>query len=474
MRRKLFLTSVVLCLTAAVSAEAQISQFPYKARVVEDGAYVRSGVVNGEPYYPTQRLAKDAVVTVLRHDPGGWYQIEPPEGSFSWVAEEYIRLTTSGHGEVAENSIVAFVGSEFGDETSVWQRLLRSGEEVTILGKKLVDTADGPKSMLKIVPPTREYRWIAGSAVVPVGDGVRQQHDSDPFRVPSNARRPSGSDPISVPDGDVPPIGHQDAAAVRPSPQLARLQQIRSQQQELREIDDRFRSMLLDEPSNWDLDEIESAYRNLQNETSHKPLAGQIDLRFPAIERYRRRHAEYVDFKRLTSQTEQRDAQLLASQYGLGGATAMSNTGDLTASDFDGERISLADATSPTSGIVSDSPAQPSLQPHPDANFLQLRSAEPIADSNTDLQLPSLNIPASSRYIGAGILQRSAASEGETQYVLATPSGRVLAHVAQKGDVDLESYVGQSVGLYGSRQYRSDLKSDFIEASGLEAVKIRR
>ena len=59
-------------------------------------------------------------------------------------------------------------------------------------------------------------------------------------------------------------------------------------------------------------------------------------------------------------------------------------------------------------------------------------------------------------------------------YVLATPSGRVLAHVAPKGDVDLENHVGQSVGLYGSRMYRSDIKSDFIEVSGLEEVKIRR
>ncbi|HLQ45089.1 MAG TPA: SH3 domain-containing protein, partial [Planctomycetaceae bacterium] len=73
----------------ADSAAAQSRQFPYDALIADDDVYARSGP--GQRYYPTSRFRKGEHVTVVRHDPGGWFMIEPPAGSFAWVRQEFVK-----------------------------------------------------------------------------------------------------------------------------------------------------------------------------------------------------------------------------------------------------------------------------------------------------------------------------------------------------------------------------------------------
>ena len=176
------LTAVFLL--SVVPLHAQVNQFPYKARVVKNEVYARSGA--GEAFYPTQLMDRDTIVTVRRHDPGGWFMIDPPKGSFSWIPQKHVRELNSRSGEVIESNVVVFVGSSFGDETHVWQRKMTAGEEVKVIGQRLVDTLQGPKQMLKIYPPAREFRWVPGSAVVPLDSAKLQQRDNDPYLEPSN------------------------------------------------------------------------------------------------------------------------------------------------------------------------------------------------------------------------------------------------------------------------------------------------
>jgi hypothetical protein len=49
-----------------------------------------------------------------------------------------------------------------------------------------------------------------------------------------------------------------------PSHQLQNLKSLRQEQQQLAEIDRRFREMILQDASRWDLDGIENQYRSLQ------------------------------------------------------------------------------------------------------------------------------------------------------------------------------------------------------------------
>lgn len=439
--------AVVIAEFCAQSAHGQIRTFPYEAVVVKDNALVRSG--GSEDYYPTQRLKRDDRVTVHRHDPGGWLAIEPPTGSFSLIRSHYVDRTGPEVGIVREENSIAFVGSEFGDECSVWQRRLSQGTRVTILGEEELDTLSGPRLMYRIVPPARERRWISGDSVVPVDETTRQQHDRDPFTAPS----------LSRPD---PP--RSDASAPQPilSSRLQRIRRIRAEQRKLAEIDQQFRDMLRGNPAGWDLQSVELEYSQLRSSATWRPLAAQIDLRFPAIERYRRRKAEYEDFRRLTSETERRDAELIASQFGGGSASAVDPDTvpvplDVAAAD---PRHSVLDM--PGAAITGRGPRNLSEPP------LRTSDSQGLAGS-PEGSSPG-TIQPGSRYVGAGIVQKMP----EGGYVLTSSSGKRLARLEGNASVVLEEFIGKSVGLHGKRWYRDDIGSDFIEVTGLELVQIRR
>ena len=440
------ITAVVLtCLVTGLGVEhvfAQIQKFPYEAVVVQDDALVRSG--DNEDYYPTMRLRRDDLVTVHREDRGGWLAIEPPAGSFSWIRAKYVERNGADAGTVTEDGVVIFVGSAFEDEASVWQRKATTGERLTVLGEQELLTEAGPRKMYRIAPPVRERRWISGEAVVPVHAATRKQHDEDPFKTPSTVRRRSPRDVDVV---DTPAL---------PSARLQRLQQIRAEQRELAEIDQRFRLMLDGSPATWDLQSLETEYNNLRNSATWRPVAGQIDLRFHAIDRYRQRKAEYEDFKRLTSQTERRDAELLASQFG-----APDESADYLATSP--ERLNTATANPRRSvidmpeALVDDSVLHPDERPPvPDSDFQELR-------------IPPTGVSPASQYIGAGIVRRLP----EGGYVLTSPNGRRLAKLEDTESIRLEEFVGRSVGLHGKRWYRDDISSDYIQVMGLEPVRIR-
>ena len=557
-------------LTATLISNSVIAQnesFPYQARVVVDELYVRSG--SGESWHATQRLTRDAIVTVRRHDPGGWYQITPPEGSFSWVPSRFVNRLSEKEGEIKENNVVAFVGSDFGDETTVWQRSLPSGEKVTIIGERDIDTLSGRQHMFQILPPKLEWRWIPGSGVVPVDEKRRRELDQDPYATPSNAARKNAPGVVANQQGGV-----SDVPAVSPDSQLARLQQIRREQKELADADRQFREMITKDPAQWSLDQIESQYQRLQKSATYKPVAGQIDLRYPAIERYRQRQAEFLDFKRLTSQTEHRDAELLAQlKNGRSASLATivqadslpdSNFNALPASEtvvseFPGDAFSSETSTTDSllpgttvpveimngtdtltpvpqqmipgsdAGVPQETPSSVQITPA-EADHFAAFAAENFAVDNssesvrvTPASYASTELPADAessgssvpetasepsdgvevqnslfasgeiapretpgvsaapidrqnpraRFVGAGIVQRSPASKGESPFVLTTPAGRILARLKPAEDVRIEAYVGQAVGIQGSRWFSEDAKTDIIEVVGLETVRIR-
>lgn len=420
----------------------QIQDFPYQAVVVKDDVLVRSG--GNDEYYPTMRIQRDTVVTVKRHDTGGWYMISPPEGSFNWVPARYVERTSDEAGVISEDHVIAFVGSEFGDEIGVWQGRLAAGTPVEILEQREVDTQNGPQSMFRIAPPARDRRWIPGDAVVPVDQAHQETLDNDPFSTPTAIRRQPS--PV-VANQPMPP---------RPSARLQRIQKIRSEQRRLAEIDNRFRNMIRQNPTTWDLQSLEDAYTQLRDSATWRPVAGQIDLRFPAIDRYLRRQAEYEDFNRLTSETERRDAELLSRRTARhdARATDASMAPELPAFD-----IAAADSVGQL-----DVPGATMTPAESDATPFT-GSSDPIP-----LSVPTPGIRPGSRYIGAGIIQRLP----EGGFVLTSPSGQKLAQVKGNESVDLKEFVGKQVGLHGQRWYREDIQSDFIEATGLEPVRINR
>jgi len=147
---------------AEPSRGEETGRFPYDAYVVTTQALIRSGP--GEDYYVTSRLPQGTKVKVYKEAAGGWLAIEPPPDSFCWVSGE--RLWRTSHadiGEVVGTGAVAWIGSVV-EEISEhrWQVELNPGEQLTLLGEKLVARIDGPGDSLwyRVAPPSGEFRWV--------------------------------------------------------------------------------------------------------------------------------------------------------------------------------------------------------------------------------------------------------------------------------------------------------------------------
>lgn len=489
--RVLAYTACLVLVGLVPAAAAQQGSFPYDAKVVAAETWVRAG--GGAKFYATQRLTAGAIVRVLRHDPGGWYVIDPPEGSFSWIPERFVNQLNAEEGEVREDHVIAYVGSELADESSVFQRRMKAGEKVAILGSKTLDTTSGPQAMLKIKPPARERRWIPGAAVVPVDPARREEAEKNPYEYPPNSQRP---DVVPTPPVDNGTGLATDLPQLDPSDQLQRLQLEKAQRQRLAEIDQRFRDMVLRDVSSWDLDSIERDYRNLQEQMSNRQTAGAVDLRYPAIERYRQRMAQLKDVKQLQSQTEARDAALVARHSGswLMMPSAVRSTASAATAQPDATAVAFENY------LQQQGQQQPGLQVagdgmrNPEAGgFFPPPAEEPItrltADSTTAAADDVGRTPATTtagpaggpkvirpgspenRFVGAGIVQRAPGTAAT--WVLAAPSGKILADLKVSGRLPLEQFEGRQVGVQGSRWSQKE-RRDIIEVTAVEPVRLQQ
>jgi hypothetical protein len=149
---------VLTCLVMFIESSASGDQtFPYKADVAVEGTEVFSGP--GHSYYPTDKLPKGEIVEVYRHDPGGWCVIRPPEGSFSWISDQYVKLGENNLASVAEEGVGAHIGSRLSDAHEQVQVYLHKNETVEILGSRRVP-GSGAQIWHKIAPPKGEFRWV--------------------------------------------------------------------------------------------------------------------------------------------------------------------------------------------------------------------------------------------------------------------------------------------------------------------------
>jgi len=332
---RLFVISWTALSLMPAAASGQIRQFPYEAVIETDGLSIRSGP-GMRKYYATGTLKRGARVMITRHDPGGWYMIAPPQGSFSWIRAEYVDADSDGNGLLNSNNIVVRVGSTLSDSRDIVQRRLSTGDRVKILGEKTVSTEAGQIRMYKITPPRGEYRWIQGRYVTPISQLNRSRRNRDPFARPTQARVPdAASKTITTPGkydsrpqrfsrslaGEKKTSGGTGRSGVRTKPSGSAVrrsgptdEQIATDRQRLRQIDDRFRAIIHQKASHWDFTRLEHDYHALQKSTTIPALASQIDLRFDTLKRYKGIKAEYDSFIRLTSETSRREAELLSLQ----------------------------------------------------------------------------------------------------------------------------------------------------------------
>ncbi|MGD9855043.1 MAG: SH3 domain-containing protein [Planctomycetaceae bacterium] len=468
----------VACYVAPATLFAAQTQFPYQAVVHSDGVVVRSGP--GERYDPTMKLSSGQQITVHRHDPGGWFMISPPPGSFSWINAGYVEATGDGRGVVKAPSqgdglpprVVVWIGSQFTNEHKYFGRQLASGDEVTIIGEEAQPTDKGPVTFYKIEPPRLEYRWVKGDFVRPLSDagGIAPQNPvklqpfdaaaaaNDPFAGPAFVAKNAASPPGFPVQRETTLLEREldraiDTNAVaKAGPDAAQLDQART---ELFQLDDQLRAMLAQGPGQWRLDEMEEAYRVLQ--ASATPgVRGMIETRLETIASRRPIKAEYDTFVAITTRTEQRDAELLSLQN--------SNVNGIPVGP---SAVSLG-IPQPVDGQSNLSAGVP-IAPFANGN------APP--ESGGDITpVPSGPTPPADlgQLDGAGIVSRLPVPRpGVPQHILVAPDGRLLAYLLADRGINLDAYLGQSVGVIGRRSQEAQLRSDLIIVQKLTIVRLQ-
>jgi hypothetical protein len=154
-----------LGLPARSQAPTPPPSFPWEAEVTGTNVYVRSGA--GANWYPTTKLnTGDHVVVIGEHL--GWYKIEPPAGSLSYIDMTSVdRKPGASTATVRQDGTYVRAGSQLPNigQKSSTQLVLKKGATVTITGE-----ADG---FYRIAPPAGAGLYIARQFVRPVPPNLR-------------------------------------------------------------------------------------------------------------------------------------------------------------------------------------------------------------------------------------------------------------------------------------------------------------
>lgn len=508
---------IALITTAAVTTAAvtlcaaplTAREVPFDAIVNGESLLVRSGPGDKE-YYPTQKLERGARVRVIREGYGGWYMIEPPQGSHSWIRAEFVKQRGANKGIITENTVDR-IGSVLNRSDLSIIHKISEGEVVTILGKATMRSGQKSVEMLKIAPPRGEYRYINRRDVVPA-----EEYESQPSLLASSrtdgpassggnaaATGPFG-DPISpgLPESDASlPTGPNEVAlkgfdkrlteadgtrgaessppgfqnlhqlpnsagqgismpgvrfeAPQPlssTPQSAEDQvAIEQAWQNVMQTDAQFRQMLKRPVSQWNLASLKQVYRQSAAQMTSPSLKRQIENRMAAVDRYQKLYADQIAIERILAQTESHDAEIRKSYLANWHSVSTTNP--------------------PTTRILKPRASRPRARPVGQQSGPATLAGSPIAPIPTP-DTAAAGSPA--KFAGAGIVQRSALSRpGVPAYVLLAPDGRVLSYLQPGQGISLDGYIGKSVGITGARGFRRELNADLMIVRGVTPVNLQ-
>lgn len=486
-----------LILGTATAASAQEKKFPYEAMVDLDAEYVRCGP--GPKYYPTDKLARGQTVTVIRHDPGGWAMIAPPPDSFSWIDAAYVQRVEGSRGTLTANNVIVHVGSKLGDERSVYQRTLSKNDGVEILGEAKVETERGPKTMYRIKPPPREYRWIATKALVPASafkggpagaplkpptaplPNIRgpialetelpSQPGDDPFApaIPvSSGPQPTAPPVIAQPLSTGPALGGSSTPAPNGTTPTSQVDPLRAR---FYEIDHRMREMLKRDPLEWNIPGIEHEFAELSKEPLPPNLQSLIQTRLRQLQKHAKMQRDFVELHKLTAETRQRDAQLISLQRQTEDQLRALEKGTIAAPTPQPATPAPKPAVRPT---PTPTPTPTPRQPLP-------RAGQPSGQPVQPPQRPGQPTPATRpappvatpKFDGAGIVQQRN-DEGKPPFAIVAPDGRLLAYLQAPAELDLAPFVNFAMGITGTRAFDESIKADVIQVQGLQPVQLQQ
>ena len=356
---RLLLAVCVSCCGLIASSASGEPTFPYKAFINDENVYIRCGP--GQGYYPTDKFKAGQEVEVYRHDPGGWYAIKPPEGSFSWVSDRFLKPGTEGLAVVTDDRVAARVGSRFSNIRDVVQVRLHKAEVVEVLEAKTA--GNGSRTWYKIAPPSGEFRWVFGKYVDTdyPHDGVRKTS------VAGNAlggADPAASDPADPPPADVQQPADADRSAREgPPPRSTTPEQFR---RELEEIDMELSAMVVEEPTVWEFHEMHQRAETLLDQADTALERGRVRVLINKMTRFediRRRYNKIASMRDTTERSNRRLAGLSRTHHTAGrllpGDGRYDGVGQLirvVSSKLDAPRYALVDDTGEVRCYVTPTP----------------------------------------------------------------------------------------------------------------------
>jgi len=469
-------------LVAQAAGEETI--FPYKACITADDVYVRSGP--GQTYYPTDKLQEGDEVEVYRHDPGGWYAIRPPEGSFTWVSGKYLTQGGNNLAVATEDGVAARVGSRFSDIRDVIQVRLHKGEVIELLDVKEVGTGPNRQTWYKIAPPSGEFRWVFGkyvdadyrasgvrrtraaagaetgreaAAEIGTAGEIEVTSASDAHDAP--ARAVSYEDEEVSPGvergGELPPLDpsprddrrfdeptaadHEpEATDADPAeaydfhyePEVRRKLTPEEYRNELGKLDLELSTMVVEEPTVWAFGDLRLAAEGLKRQAQTAVERGLVKVLLTKIDRFERIKSHYA-----TLSTFRREVDLVSSRKGVGPPRLKGS--DPFSDGLLARRESDVAAASPPASDPTASPGPGAAPERPAASgggFDGVGRLTPVVSQKLDAP----------------------------RYALVDEDGEVACYVTPSAGVPLGHYVGQRVGVNGTRGYIPEQRAYHIMA----------
>lgn len=401
----------ILPVLAVLSAPAKGAErsFPYKAYITANDVHVRSGP--GQSYYPTDKLRMGQEVEVYRHDPGGWYAIRPPKGSFSWVSSRWLEMGDDGLASVIGDRVAARVGSRLSDIRDVIQVRLDRGELVEVLGRGATGAGPSASRWCKISPPPGEFRWVYGKYVDPdfPVDGIRKTTGDDSPIVQRSAKSP-------VSQGVEEAVGVEPREDDGPAVQAAEHSVPASTQQTPRA------TPRAEEPSTEATEFDPPLSTKAIPPSQFKAKVDDLELRLSAM------LVEEPATWNFDGMADQADALLAQAQ------TALER----------GRARLLVKKISRLAGIKRRYDAVT-----PSGSAVDLL-APPLAGSRSPHRPNRRTVAEKPRYDGVGRLKRVVSSKvGAPQFALVNEQGDVTCYLTPAPDVNLRRYEGQRIGVTG-------------------------
>lgn len=461
--RSLTVFALAFSLWCGDAGAAPIQPFEAIVQSTGEDVYARSGP-GKEKYYPTLKLSDGQRVVVRRKDPGGWFMIDPPEGSFSWIAARHVERQGQRGTIIQKDPVVVRVGAFNSNQRDVEQVRLNFGDSIEILGEEALETVrDGKttkETWYRIKPPPGEYRWVKGSSLVelnsdgsqkvlapkPNADLAKSNSPNSPAIAKAGPRKGDShtpASPVIEDDGDAPRFGQPPREQLRPNDQEADLGPegyVGSMprgidngtiRRELQSIGDQMREMRRLPETQWDLSAIEPEMLALQQASRGTSMAPLVDQKLRELRRDQLIHQNAVEFA-------------IRDQRGPAYTRSLANRQPGPTNDAD--------------------------------QFPQPGTSDPRLGSPVGLSSSSQN-PAgpapSSRFQGAGIVARMRNPVPDVpRYVLITPKGQLLCYLDPLPGMNLEPYVGKSMGLNGQRGFDARLKADRMRVQQLTPVRL--